>query len=124
MRVKRGGREQIGSFVTGKLLSRFGFKAAFYMHAAFSVPTLLILLRFSPKKEDRGKAPPKFGELYRLVVHDVDVLVSGWLLMSLHQMCGVCGGQRGFCFFVRLMSVTWRARWRHEEVRLGKVLER
>lgn len=68
---------QIGSFVTGKLLSRFGFKAAFYMHAAFSVPTLLILLRFSPKKEDRGKEPPKFAELYRLVVHDVDVLVSG-----------------------------------------------
>lgn len=46
------------------------------MHAAFSVPTLLILLRFSPKKEDRGKEPPKFAELYRLVVHDVDVLVS------------------------------------------------
>jgi len=68
---------QIGSFLTGKLLSRFGFKAAFYMHAAFSLPTLLILLRFSPKKEDRsGKGPPKFAELYRLVVHDPDVLVS------------------------------------------------
>lgn len=45
------------------------------MHAAFSVPTLLILLRFSPKKEAKGKAPPKFAELYRLVTHDPDVLV-------------------------------------------------
>lgn len=67
---------QIGSFLTGRLLSRFGFKAAFYMHAAFSIPTLLILLRFSPKKEDRGREPPKFGELYRLVVQDPDVLVG------------------------------------------------
>lgn len=71
----RWGVTQIGSFLTGKLLSRFGFKAAFYMHAAFSLPTLLILMRFSPKKEDRGKEPPKFGELYQLVVHDPDVLV-------------------------------------------------
>lgn len=45
------------------------------MHAAFSVPTLLILMRFSPKKENRNRAPPKFGELYRLVAHDPDVLV-------------------------------------------------
>ncbi|CAM9812677.1 unnamed protein product, partial [Hapterophycus canaliculatus] len=65
----------IGSFLTGKFLSRHGFKAAFYMHAAFSVPTLLILLRFSPKKETGRKAPPKFAELYRLVAHDPDVLV-------------------------------------------------
>eukprot|EP00752_Nemacystus_decipiens_P005674 g5135.t1 len=79
----------IGSFLTGKLLSRFGFKAAFYMHAAFSVPTLLILLRFSPKKEDKGKEPPKFGELYRLVVHDVDVLVFFSMVFAIGLSSGV-----------------------------------
>lgn len=67
---------QVGSFVTGGLLSRFSFKAAFCMHAAFSLPALLILLRFRPKKEDRAKGPPRFGELYRLMVHDSNVAVS------------------------------------------------
>lgn len=69
--------EQIGSFLTGRLLSTFGFKAAFYMHAVCSVPTLLILLRFNPKKEEvNNKEPPKFGELYQLVARDPDVMVS------------------------------------------------
>lgn len=60
------------------MLSTFGFKAAFYMHAVFSVPTLLILLKFNPKKEttDANKEPPKFRELFRLVTHDADVMVS------------------------------------------------
>ncbi|CAB1111555.1 unnamed protein product [Ectocarpus sp. CCAP 1310/34] len=79
----------IGSFLTGKLLSRFGFKAAFYMHAAFSLPTLLILMRFSPKKEDRGKEPPKFGELYQLVVHDPDVLVFFSMVFAIGLSSGV-----------------------------------
>lgn len=59
------------------MLASFGFKAAFYVHAAFSLPTLLILLRFNPKKkEDASKKPPKFGELYQLVKRDPDVMVS------------------------------------------------
>lgn len=58
------------------MLASLGFKAAFYVHAAFSVPTLLILLRFNPKKKDAPKKPPKFGELYQLVTRDPDVMVS------------------------------------------------
>ncbi|CAM9180156.1 unnamed protein product [Scytosiphon promiscuus] len=79
----------IGSFLTGKFLSRFGFTAAFCMHAAFSVPTLLILMRFSPKKENRTKAPPKFGELYRLVAHDPDVLVFFSMVFAIGLSSGV-----------------------------------
>lgn len=47
------------------------------MHALCSVPTLLILLRFNPKKETKSKEPPKFGELFRLVTGNLDVMVRG-----------------------------------------------
>ncbi|CAM9093496.1 unnamed protein product [Ascophyllum nodosum] len=79
----------IGSFLTGRLLSRFGFKAAFYMHAAFSIPTLLILLRFTPRKEDQTKAPPRFGELYRLMVHDPDVTAFFSMVFAIGLSSGV-----------------------------------
>lgn len=82
---------QIGSFLTGKLLSKFGFRAAFMMHAMFSLPTLLILLRFNPKKENKPKEPPKFRELYHLVTNDLDVMVSLFCLREGTQThCSSC----------------------------------
>ncbi|CAM9617293.1 unnamed protein product, partial [Choristocarpus tenellus] len=65
----------VGSFLTGRLLTKLGYKVAFTLHAMFSLPTLLILFHFSPKKEGK-KTPPKFREGLKLVAKDADVLVS------------------------------------------------
>lgn len=67
--------------------SQLGYKAAFYLHALLSVPTLFILLRFQPQKQT--KEPPQFSEGLKVLMADPDALLFFALVFAIGVSSGV-----------------------------------
>jgi MFS transporter, PPP family, 3-phenylpropionic acid transporter len=79
----------LGSFSIGQILAKFKltYKAAFVMHAVVSVPTLLILLQFKPKK--MPQEPPRFKEGLQVLSRDRDAVAFFALVCAIGISSGV-----------------------------------
>jgi MFS transporter, PPP family, 3-phenylpropionic acid transporter len=79
----------LGSFSIGQILAKFNldYKAAFVMHAVVSVPTLLIMLQFKPRK--MPQEPPRFKEGLQVLSRDRDAVAFFALVCAIGISSGV-----------------------------------